>query len=50
MYDSALFHWHAQNELHGLITIHVDDICLGGTPLFAQHVIQPFQKNFQNGK
>ena len=50
LYNPALFYWHGHNELQGLITIHVGYICWGGTPLLAQHLIQPFQKIFEIDK
>ena len=49
-YEPSLFYWHHENNLQGLITIHVDDLCWGGTKLFENNVIEKFKNIFEIGK
>ena len=48
--EPALFYWHYENKLHGLIAIHVDDLCWGGTETFQNSVIEPFKRILEVGK
>ena len=46
-YDEAIFTWYYQNKLHGIITIHVDDFCFGGSKIFQTSVIDKLRKIFK---
>ena len=46
-YDPDLFHWHFQDELYGLITIHLDDFYWGK---LKGMVTKPFKLEFEIGK
>lgn len=48
-FDCSLFYWWYEGELQGLLTIHVDDICWGGSPMFQEKVIKPLYNVFQIG-
>ena len=37
-YDGAIFHWHKENTLQGILAAHVDDFCWTGTKLFQNIV------------
>lgn len=47
--DLACIFWHKDGILHGMITIHVDDIQYCGSPDFHQHVIEPMLNKFKFG-
>ena len=47
--DLACLYWHKDGILHGMITIHVDDIQYCGSPAFDEHVIEPMLKKFKFG-
>ena len=49
-YDPGLFYWHSDGKIHGIITIHVDDLLWGGTKLFEEVVINAFKQRFKIGK
>ena len=36
LYDPALFYWRSNNDFHGLLVKHDDDICWGGASLFGR--------------
>ena len=38
-YDPALFFWHCNEQLQGVLAVHVDDFLFGGTELFKHTVI-----------
>ena len=46
-FEPALFYWDCGSSLHGLITIHVDDLCWGGSSHFERNVIQEFCELFK---
>ena len=46
-YDEAIFTWYCENKLHGIITIHVDDFCFGGSKIFQTSVIDKLHKIFK---
>ena len=48
--EPALFYWHLDGTLQGLITIHVDDLFWGGTEVFKKKVIVPFKHMFEISK
>ena len=48
--EPALFYWHYDGTLQGLITIHVDDLFWGGTEVFKKKVIVPFKYMFEISK
>ena len=37
-YDDAIFHWHKENTLQGILAAHVDDFCWAGTKLIQNIV------------
>ena len=45
----GLFHWHVEGKLHGVMSVHVDDFCWGGSALFKDCVIKPLYSIFQIG-
>ena len=48
-YDPAVFYWHHNRELHGIICTHVDDFLFGGTNEFILNVMNPIKKKFVKG-
>ena len=38
-YDQAIFYWHKENTLQGILSAYVDDFCWAGTKLFQNIVI-----------
>ena len=38
--DSAVFHWHRDGHLHGMIACHVNDCLRAGDDLFTQNVMK----------
>ena len=47
--DQALFVWHDQGEISGVMIIHVDDFVYGGNDKFKSDVIGQFRKIFHIG-
>ena len=47
--DLACLYWHKDGILHGIITIHVDDIPFCGSPEFTEQVIKPMLDKFKFG-
>ena len=45
-YDQAIFIWHFNNKLHGIISTHVDDFCWGGSKAFRTSVIDKIKEKF----
>ena len=41
-FEPVLFYWDYGSSLHGLITIHVDDLCWRGGSQFERNFIQGF--------
>ena len=48
--DLAVWIFIVDGRLHGLITGHVDDLQLCGSPHFYKHVVEPLRKRFKFGK
>ena len=48
-FDGAFFAWYNENELCGVIAIHVDDMLFGGTTLFHSNVISVINSTFKIG-
>ena len=46
IYDHALFFWHEDGILQGIIASHVDDFMFGGSKVFISEVINPLQEIF----
>ena len=46
LYDEAMFIWHDQNRLIGLLDSHVDDFVYCGTPKWHETVITPLFETF----
>ena len=46
IYDHALFCWHEDGILQGIIASHVDDFIFGGSKKFISKVINPFKEVF----
>ena len=46
-YDKALFLWHKNGELHGILVVHVEDFLWSGSNEFVSHVIEPLKKIFK---
>ena len=49
-YDYALFIFHVDGKLQGVIGGHVDDLTYSGTSLFYERVINPIKSAFKFGK
>ena len=47
--DLACLTWHHDGMLHGMVTLHVDDVQFCGSPLFEDKVIQPMLERFKFG-
>ena len=47
--DTAVFIWHSQSKVNGLLCTHVDDFLLGGTELFLIKVLNPIKHVFTTG-
>ena len=47
--DYAVFMWYLNDELCGVMELHVDDILWSGTPSFQEKVIKPFCDKFMIG-
>ena len=45
-YDEAIFFWHTESGLEGLICCHVDDFLWGGTMKFKEEVIDKTKQTF----
>ena len=46
-YNQAIFTWYFENKLHGIIAVHVDDFCFGGSKIFQTSVIDKLHKIFK---
>ena len=47
--DQAVFYYHHEDKLHGMLTMHVDDIQYCGTEQFDKNIIQPLKEKFKFG-
>ena len=45
-FDNAIFFWHLNDKLQGILSLHVDDFCWAGTEWFRQKVIDHLRKKF----
>ena len=45
-FDNAIFYWHLNDKLQGVLSLHVDDFCWEGTEWFRQKVTDPIRKKF----
>ena len=48
--DDAIFYWHKENTLQGILSAHVDDFCWAGTKLFQNILISHIQNVFTVSK
>ena len=48
--DPSLFYYKSNNELEGIVTIHVDDFLNAGSKYFFQEIIPKIRKKFTVGK
>ena len=48
--DPALYMWHENEDLMGVIYVHVDDFLCSGTNMFFQNIIFKLCKTFSVGK
>ena len=48
-YDPAMFLWKKGDTLEGIVCIHVDDFCWGGSKQFEEIVISKLKKDFLVG-
>ena len=46
-YDEAIFTWHLNGKLHGVISTHVDDLMWGGSKVFKVSVIDKLKAKFK---
>ena len=49
-YDDAIFYWHKENTLQGILSAHIDDFCWAGTKLFQNIVINHIRNAFTISK
>ena len=49
-YDNAIFYWHQNNVLQGMLSSHVDDFCWAGTEWFKENVIDIIRSKFAVSK
>ena len=42
--DPAVFIWHNQSKVNGLLCTHIDDFPFGGTKLFLNKVVDPIKR------
>ena len=47
LYDQSMFLWHENDELCGILVIHVDDFIYGGIPTWHERVIGSLMKEFK---
>ena len=47
--DSAVFIWHNQSKVNGLLCAHIDDFLFGGTKIFLSKVINLIKRVFTIG-
>ena len=47
---TALFVWHHNNKLIGVMTVHVDDFLCAGTDLFYLNIISKLRETFFVGR
>ena len=45
-YDHALYFWHEDGILQGIIASHIDDFIFGGSKMFISKVINPLKGSF----
>ena len=45
-FDPCLFYYYHNNQLAGVIALHVDDLCIAGSKYFEEHVIKPLKEMF----
>ena len=48
--DPALFIWKNENDLHGFITVHVDDFLYAENDFFNQNVVKNLKSSFLIGR
>ena len=48
-YDPAVFYWHHNGELRGIMCMHVDDFPFGGADEFILNVMNPIKQKFVIG-
>ena len=48
--EPAMFYWHHEELLHGMICIHVDDLYWGGSKIFKTKIIEGFKHKFDISK
>ena len=48
-YDPAIFYWHFNSQLMGIMSTHVDDFCWGGEEYFVKNFILPLRSVFLIG-
>ena len=49
-FDDAIFYYHKNNNLEGIISTHVDDVFWGGTQAFQENVIGFLKNIFRTSK
>ncbi|CAE7519486.1 zdhhc15, partial [Symbiodinium sp. CCMP2456] len=45
-FDPCLFYYYHNCKLGGVVSLHVDDLCLGGNKHFHEHVVKPLKDMF----
>ena len=49
-YDKALYFYHDNNDLIGILAVHVDDVCFAGTTKFYKQIIDKIVKKYTVGR
>ena len=44
--DPCVFYWYHGGILEGVVSLHVDDMAIGGSSLFHNHVLQQLKQKF----
>ena len=47
--DNCLYYFQANDKLHGILLVHVDDFLTAGTEIFQTEIITPFRKKYSFG-
>ena len=48
-FDYAIFYYHVNSSLQGIIGGHIDDLSYNGTPSFYQKIVEPLKNHFKFG-
>ena len=49
-FDETLFFWQCNEQLRGMLVVHVDDFLYSGSEIFEKKVVMKIKENFQISK